>query len=260
MRHLFTLSLILSLLTIAACSSEQAEQAATADQATIDSLPSLQAELDAKKVAFEQASPAERVALFEKGVTDVAESGVLESALQVGDLAPDFTLPAASGDSVTLSKLLMDGPVILTWYRGGWCPYCNIQLQALNAAMPQVSAAGGQIIAISPEIPDSSLSTANESALGFPVVSDVGNEVARDYGIVYVLPTDIQDAFAGRLDIPAYNADSSMTLPLAVTYIIDTDRLIKYACVDPDYRKRAEPAALVAFLRQLQAGNSGTAQ
>lgn len=239
------------LVALVACGSESEPESTDRAPAVSDSLPSLQAALDARKDSFVKSSPAELVELFEQGVDDVAGSGVLESALQVGDLAPDFTLPSATGDSVTLSRLLMDGPVILTWYRGGWCPYCNLQLRALDGALPQIREAGGQLVAISPEVPDSSLSTAEKSALDFPVLSDVGNKVAREFGIAYVLPVAIQDAFAGRLDIPAYNADSTMTLPLAVTYIVGTDRIIKYAFVDPDYRKRAEPAALVAFLRQL---------
>jgi peroxiredoxin len=241
---------------LAGCSSESGAEKESAGQANIEEmpaveLPSLQEKLDARKADFTRTAPKEIVQLYEGGVAQVAESGVLETARKEGEMAPDFALPGATGDTVRLSALLQQGPVVLAWYRGGWCPYCNLELAALQEALPEINKAGGQLVAISPEIPDSSLSTKEKGELGFHVLSDVGNSVAREYGIVYTLPEDVKQSFLGRLDLPAYNADDSWELPLAVTYVIGTDGTIRYAFVDPDYRRRAEPAEIVRILQQI---------
>lgn len=213
---------------------------------------SLQAQLDAKKAAFEQNAPPEMIETFNEGVREVTESGVLESALKVGDKAPDFVLPNAEGENIRLMDLLADGPVILTWYRGGWCPYCNIQLNEYNKRLDDFKKYDGQVVAVSPEIPDSSLSTKEKSLLQFQVLSDVGNKVAREYGIVYTLPKRVSDVLKVHIDLPAYNNDNSDELPLAVTYVIDTDGTIRYAFVDGDYKKRAEPDDIIAALKEIK--------
>ena len=243
----------LSLMVIfTACQSEPQAEQDTELSLAADSLPSLQAQLDEKREAFVAQAAPDLVEDFEQGVRDVAGSGVLTTALAIGDTVPAFALPNAHGESVQLDSLLTAGPVVITWYRGGWCPYCNLQLQALQTALPQIQATGGQLVAISPELPDSSLSTEERNALAYPVLSDLGNRVAHEFGITYTLPVQVQKRFAGRLDIPAYNGDSSQTLPLAVTYVVAKDRTIAYAFVDADYRKRAEPAAIIGALRRLQ--------
>jgi peroxiredoxin len=226
---------------------------------TVDSLPSLQAQLDQKREAFLARSPQEVVDDYELGVREVAESGVLQTALTVGDTVPAFLLPNAHGNPVALDSLLRDGPVVLVWYRGGWCPYCNLQLRALQNALPQIKAAGGRLVAVSPELPDSSLSTSERDSLDYIVLSDQGNGVAKEFGIAYTLPKRIQRRFAGRLDIPAYNGDSSQTLPLAVSYIVTPDRTIAYAFIDPDYRRRAEPADIITALENLKTRKTPTA-
>lgn len=237
-------------LLLASCSSEQKEAAKT--EPAVKMPASLQNVLDAKRDAFNASAPEEMKKVFAEGLQEVATSGVMESALRVGDTAPDFILPNAHNDSVQLSTILESGPVILTWYRGGWCPYCNIQLNAYNDALDDFEKAGGQLVAISPEIPDSSLSTSERSQLRFEVVSDLGNLVAKSYGVAYTLPEGVKKAFEGRVDVAAYNNDNSYSLPLAVTYVIDTDRVIRYAFVDADYRKRAEPAELIRQLEIIQ--------
>lgn len=201
--------------------------------------------LAARKAAFTEQAPLEVSKLYDQGVIDVAESGVLDSAKKTGDAAPDFTLPHATGETVTLSELLKQGPVVLTWYRGGWCPYCNIQLHYLQQKLPAFEAAGATLVAISPELPDKSLDTKEKGELDFYVLSDTGNKVADAYGIRYKLPPEIIEAFKGRLDVPGYNGDESWTLPLSATYVIAPDGTITYAYLNPDYRERAEPAVLV---------------
>ncbi len=214
--------------------------------------PTLQRRLDELREKFSKAAPAEQLRVYEEGIRQVAASGVLESALKVGATAADFTLTNAKGQNVRLADLLKSGPVVLTWYRGGWCPYCNLQLRAYHDALPDIRSAGGRLVAISPELPDHSLTTQEKNNLEFDVLSDPGNKVAHQYGAAYRLPESLVSAFRGKLDLPAINGDGSWELPLAVTYVIGMDSRIAYAFVDADYRRRAEPADIVAALRGLR--------
>ncbi len=213
---------------------------------------SLEEVLNQRKANFTQKAPPEVSALYEQGILDVAHSGVLESAKKVGDPAPDFALPHATGETVVLSELLNKGPVVLTWYRGGWCPYCNLQLLYLQEKLPDFEAAGATLVAISPEMPDQSISTQEKNELEFYVLSDMGNKTAKDYGIKYKLPPEVIASFKGRLDLPGYNGDESWELPLSATYIINTDGTIAWAYLNPDYRERAEPDDIVKALREMQ--------
>ena len=213
--------------------------------------PSLQEQLDARRASFEKLATEEMKTAFEQGVQEVGDSGALETAKEVGDAAPDFTLPNQDGDDVTLSELLKAGPVVLTWYRGGWCPYCNLQLQAYQESLPKWKELGAQLVAISPETPDFVDQTVLKDKLTFTVLSDTGNKVARTYGVVYTLPMIVQEQFKGHLDLSKYNGDITNELPLAVTYVIDSEGVIRYAFVDKDYRKRAEPRAITEALEAL---------
>jgi peroxiredoxin/YHS domain-containing protein len=212
----------------------------------------LQPQLDAMRAAFANAAPTDTVALYDKGIADVATSGVLDSALKVGAQAPDFTLPDATGASVNLKSLLTKGPVVVTWYRGGWCPYCNLQLREYQKAMPSFAVLNAQVVAISPQTPDNSLTTQQKNQLAFSVLSDTGNTVAKQFGIAYQLPREVAASFQGKLDLAKINGDASGELPLSATYVIGTDGLIRYAFVDADYRNRAEPEAILAALREMQ--------
>lgn len=192
---------------------------------------------------------------FEGAQKELYESKVVENAIREGDAAPDFTLPDALGNEFTLSAQLNKGPVVLTWYRGSWCPYCNIQLHDYQKSLHEIHAAGAQLVAVSPELPDSALTWKEKEQLDFVVLSDVGNEVAREYGIVYRTSDRLSDFYekGGRVDLYEHNGDESMELPLAVTYIIDVDGSVAYAFVDADYRKRAETGEIVEFVANMGA-------
>lgn len=211
----------------------------------------LAARLDAKREEMNRTLPPAMKETFEKGIRDVAGSGVLAKAMTVGMKAPDFTLPDGEGRMVRLGEMLAKGPVVLTWYRGGWCPYCNIQLRAYQEVLPELKAAGATLVALSPEKPDATAKTAEASGLGFTVLSDAGNGVGKSYGVVYELPAELVDAFRGRLDLPAMHGTDAWELPLAATYVIDRDGMIAYAFVDADYRKRAEPWSVIDAVRGL---------
>ena len=208
-------------------------------------------ELDEFREKQSKTAPAERLRIYEQGIEEVRKGGVVEKALKVGDRAPDFELMNASGKAVKLSSLIERGPVVITWYRGGWCPYCNIALRGFHKVLPEIRAAGGTLIAISPETPDNTMTTAEKNHLDFEVLSDRGNKVAHTYGVAYKIPKIITEQFKGRLDLAKYNGDEGDELPLGATYVIDREGVIRYAFVDSDYRKRAEPAAVVAVLGRL---------
>lgn len=212
----------------------------------------LKQRLDAKREAFLEKAPREKVEEYQAGIDAVSESGIYDRALKVGDRAPDFTLPDASGKEVKLSQLLQEGPVVLTWYRGGWCPYCNLALAALQETLPELREAGARLVAISPETPDHTADTTKANALGFTVLSDVGNQVAREYGLVFEMTPAVAEAMEKGFGLSKWNASDSGELPLAASYVIAPDGTISYAFLDADYRNRAEPARLVDALHALQ--------
>jgi peroxiredoxin len=213
---------------------------------------SLEQELAAFKAEFSRTAPAGRAALYEAKIEELRSDFALERAVKLGDTAPDFALPDAAEKSVVLKDLLRSGPVVLTFYRGGWCPYCNIQLRAYQGVLPRITALGGRLVAISPQLPDNSLDTVNKNALTFDVLSDVGNEVARTYGLVYSLPEEIRSALrSNNKALPTINGDESWELPVPATYVVARDRRIALAHIEVDYRKRSEPKALLTCLRSL---------
>ena len=164
----------------------------------------------------------------------------------------DFTFPNASGKSVNLYELLEQGPVVLTWYRGGWCPYCNLALRALQACLPNINEYGASLVALTPELPDKSLTTKEKHSLDFEVLTDRGNEVARDYGLVFRVSPEVMFYYNQGFDMGEFNGNSSDELPLAASYIIDSQGVVQYAYLDADYRNRAEPEELLARLQEMK--------
>ena len=194
----------------------------------------------------------EKKQVYAEGISSVAASGVLENALNVNSKAPNFTLKNALGHSVSLYDELKNGPVVLTWYRGGWCPYCNITLHYLQEKLPEIQKAGATLIALTPELPDNSLSTSENNELEFTVLSDVGNVVGKEYGVVYTLTDEVATMYEAGFGLSKVNGDDSNELPLAATYVIDTDATIQYAFLDADYTERAEVSEIVSALQKLK--------
>ena len=196
--------------------------------------------------------PADTLAIMDAATAALDASGIAERSLAVGAFAPQFQLPDANGNQVALPTLLEDGPVVLAFYRGGWCPYCSTELRALQARLDEFHAAGATLVAVSPQTPDNSLSTAEKLALSFPVLSDIANTVARSYGLVFSLPEDLREVYNGfGLDLPAANGDSTFELPLPATFVIDTHGIVRWRFVDADYTKRAEPDDVFTALAAL---------
>ena len=212
----------------------------------------LEQQLAAFKTEFARAAPAGRSALYEAKIEELRASFAMEAAIGVGDQAPDFVLPDAQGKMLSLSHLLGSGPAAVTFYRGGWCPYCNIQLRAYQAALPEMIALGARLVAISPQRPDGSLSTAETNELTFDVLSDVGNTVARRFGLVYALAEELRAALrSNNKGLPGINGDESWELPVPALYVIARDRRVALAAIDVDYRNRLEPEAILAALKSL---------
>ncbi len=210
---------------------------------------SLKSKLDEKKASFELNADDNKKRAYKEGLEAVANSGITSKAKQVGEKAPNFTLNNVLGKPVALSDYLKKGKVVLTWYRGGWCPYCNLTLHQLQEELPNFQLNGANLIALTPELPDNTISTAEKHDLKFEVLSDLGNKIANEYGIVFKLTDEVADMYNKSFKLNNYNGDTSNELPLAATYIINENGEIIYAFLDADYRNRAEPAELTEFLK-----------
>ncbi|MEU8681153.1 peroxiredoxin-like family protein [Streptomyces sp. NPDC048611] len=196
--------------------------------------------------------PAADRAVMERAGRELAASGLAERALRTGDTAPGFSLPTPAGDTVTLDALLSAGPLVLTFYRGAWCPYCNVALRALQHHHADITARGAQLAAISPQIPDESLTLTEQHALAFPVLSDLGCDTAKQFGISFDLPDDLAAVYESfGFDLQRVNGGHARTLPLPATYVIDRDATIRWSFLDTDYTTRAEPSDILAALDAL---------
>lgn len=196
----------------------------------------------------------EKFAIIAGDMERVKAEGTIDAALKVGQRPPEFTLPDAFGNSVALSALLEQGPVVLSFYRGEWCPFCNLELRALQQAQPAMKQLGATLIAISPEKPDHGIIATEKNNLTFPVLSDFGNKVARQFGIVFRVGEELQ-AFSKNVfknDIALRNGEDSYELPVPATYVIDSSGVIRFAHVDVNYMTgRAEPEAVIAALKAI---------
>lgn len=177
-----------------------------------------------------------------------------ENATKPGELSPMFDLPSASGDSVSLSELLKEGPVVLTFYRGSWCPYCNIQLRALQSHLDEIHELGAQLVAISPESPDSSMTKDEIKAMDFIVLSDLNADVAAKFGVAWKVPEVLQEHMRvdRKLDLEVINNGNGNTLPIPATFIIGKDGKVTWSYVDVDYRTRSEPSDIIEELKKIK--------
>jgi peroxiredoxin len=220
---------------------------------------SLKAELDTFRAEFMGQGPPEIRDAMVRADMELAASGITQSALKAGDHAPDFRLPDARGGYARLKNLLAAGPVVVSFYRGGWCPYCNLKLRALQKALPEITRLGAKLVAVSPQTPDESLSTAEKNELAFPVLSDIGSSTAKAFGIAYDLAEELRPIYArfGHA-LPHKNGDESWVLAIPATYVINRDSTIALAFVDVDYSNRLEPAEIIAALKSLSKKQKGT--
>jgi peroxiredoxin len=179
-------------------------------------------------------------------------TGIAEKAINKGAPFPAFNLPNADNETRSLSDFLSNGPVVVSFYRGAWCPYCNLEINALQQRLPDINAAGAQLVAISPQLPDKSVDQINNSHLSFEVLSDIGNILAKQCGLVFTLPESLRPIYeAWEIDIPGHNGDRSFELPIPATYIVDTTGKVRHAHVDMDYTRRLDPDIIIEQLRTI---------
>jgi peroxiredoxin len=217
----------------------------------------LQAKLDAFKADFEAGKPPYSVPrsvieTMHRATQELISSGPEQRALKVGDPAPAFTLKDPEGKAVSSSALLADGPLVVSFYRGVWCPYCNMELQALEAARSEFERLGAKLVAISPQTPVNSRKSVRQNKLSFPILSDTNNNVASAFGLKFALPDYLVELYKSlKNDLPTFNGDPSWTLPMPGRFVIAPDRTIVYAEVNPDYTLRPEPEAMLPALKKV---------
>jgi peroxiredoxin len=218
----------------------------------------LQAKLDAFKADFEAGKPPYRVPrsvieTMHRATKELIASGAAQRARKVGDKAPSFTLKDPEGNTLSSTALLTDGPLVLSFYRGAWCPYCNMELQALEAARPEFERLGAKLVAISPQTPVNSRKSVRQNNLRFPILSDTNNAVASAFGLKFALPDYLVELYKSlKNDLPTFNGDPSWTLPMPGRFVIAPDGTIVYAEVNPDYTIRPEPEAMLPALKKLE--------
>lgn len=219
----------------------------------------LQSSLDAFKADFEAGKPPYNVPpsvieTMHRATAELIASGAATGALQAGDQAPAFTLDDPDGQPVSSADLLAEGPLVVSFYRGVWCPYCNMELQALQAALPDFQTLGASLVAISPQTAVNSRKSVRQNALDFPILSDPHNDVAAAFGLRFAMPDYLIELYKGlKNDLPAFNGDPSWTLPMPGRFVIAQDGTILYAEVNPDYTRRPEPDDMLPALRRAAA-------
>lgn len=228
----------------------------------MDSLQASSTESLTKKLSDRSEAASKRMPIESKRTMDAAteklrQSKITETAAKEGSFVPDFTLPNAFGSSFRLTDALEKGPVVLVFYRGGWCPYCNLQLHEYQKSLSRIRDLGAMLVAISPEAPENAEQTIKKGELAFEVLSDTNNRVGRSLGLVFGLPEDLKKLYKSfGIDLEASQKNPDWELPVPATYVVGQDRKITWAFVDVDYKKRADTEDILSALRKLKAEKS----
>ena len=215
-------------------------------------MKSLKEQTDAKIASGRLAKPE-----FMKGVDEVIEEAKAfekgANAIKIGQKAPDFKLPNPEGELIALNNLLEQGSVVVTFYRGDWCPYCNLQLRALQVRLSEIHELGATLVAISPQVPDGSLTKSEINEMDFIVLTDQNAKVASEYGVAWEVPEFLLDHMRvdRNLDLEAINNGNGSVLPIPATFIVGTDGMVKWSYVNVDYRTRSEPEEIIEALKKL---------
>lgn len=223
--------------------SQNYDQEATSNSALANEIKTFQD-------SFMPTVPADTMNTLMSEMANLIATGLAEQALNVGADFPAFDLPDSQGEKKSLGSLLQKGPVVISFYRGAWCPYCNLEINALQRALLQIKAAGANLVAISPQIPDKSADQVIASKLEFDVLSDIANVLAKECGLVFSLPESLRPIYnAWQLDIPGHNGDDSFELPIPATYILNSDGKVQYAYINMNYTERLEPSIIIEQLK-----------
>jgi peroxiredoxin len=215
-------------------------------------VPSFKEQVAVLKEQMKMAAPADILSVFSKEAEDLGSSDVTKNALKPGTPAPLFTLPNATGSLISLASALSKGNVVLTFYRGIWCPYCNLQLKIYQDILPRIEALGASLLAVSPNSPDHSLSMKEKHTLAYEVLSDFDNQIAKQYKIVFSQSDAVAEV--GKkvgADIAAFNGTGKREIPAPATFIIDRQGIIRFTFANGDYTKRVEPQTLLDALTKI---------
>ena len=215
-------------------------------------MTTLREQTDAKIAAGRKAKPE-----FMEGVDEIINEAKAKDlgnkAIQINQQAPRFELPNQEGKQILLDDLLAKGPVVITFYRGDWCPYCNLQLRALQARLNDIHQLGATLVAISPQVPDGSLTESEIAKMEFMVLSDQDAKIASEYGVTWEVPEFLLDHMRidRQLDLVQINNGNGLILPIPATFVIGKDRLVKWSYVNVDYRTRSEPDDIIKALEAI---------
>ncbi len=215
-------------------------------------MKTLKEQTEAKIAAGRKAKPE-----FMEGVDDIIAKAKAfqqgDNAIKVGQKAPSFQLPSPEEKLISLDLLLKEGPVVISFYRGNWCPYCNLQLKALQAKLKDIHALGATLVAISPQVPDGSMTEDEISKMEFIVLSDQDAKIASEYGVAWEVPEFLMEHMRidRNLDLEKINNGNSNILPIPATFVLNSDGIIKWSYVDVDYRTRSEPNDIINALKEL---------
>ncbi|MDX8365593.1 peroxiredoxin-like family protein [Cytobacillus sp. IB215665] len=214
-------------------------------------METLQASLDTITRQSKATMPMNAFTVLENSIASLQQAGIA-NGLPVGHKARDFTLTNANGNQVNLYEELTKGPIILTFYRGSWCPYCNRQLRAYEEILPDIKKIGGSLIAISPQTPDNSLTIKEKNDLSYEVVSDLKGLTAAKYNVLFDVPQEVKEVYNQfGLDLSEYNGGGNWVIPVPSTFMIDETSRIRFSYVNPNYMQRLEPEDLLTALRNL---------
>ena len=216
-------------------------------------MTSMTSELAKIRALRDQFVPETQTVVMDRAIDDLVASGIRNSCLRIGDRVPDFNLASIRGEQVNVRTLLLSGPIVLSFYRGGWCPYCNIELRALQQVLPEIERMGASIVAISAELPDRQVATEKENGLTFPVLTDLGNDVAKRFGIVYELDDDLLQVYRERgHEIKTANGpQGANTLAQPATFVVDQSGTIRLAYINEDYAERLSTEEILHALETL---------
>ncbi|MGY5352891.1 peroxiredoxin-like family protein [Wenyingzhuangia sp. IMCC45533] len=195
--------------------------------------------------------PTEVYAVMSQATKDLLEAELSKKAPKTGETLKEFSLPNAKGNSVNLKDILAKGNAVVSFYRGGWCPYCNLELKALNDILPQLKELNTTLVAITPETPDNSLSTSEKNELEFEILSDIDNQYAKELNLVFQMPEKLREIYHSfNLHVDKHNGNENYELPMPATFIVDNSGEILYAFVPEDYTERLDPETILEVLKK----------
>jgi peroxiredoxin len=213
---------------------------------------SLASQLSAVYDGFQKNAPGPVIQSINPANSDFEAAFKNHNTIKVGDKLPPFALSDARRKEVTSDDLLKKGPLLITFYRGEWCPFCNLALHSLQLNLDKFQAKGVTLVAISPELPNTSLTTTEKNELKFPVLSDVGNSFARELGIVFSMPNSLRPTFkAFGHDLVARNGDDSFEAPVPTTLLVDEKGIVRNTYINSNYWERLEPSKALEWIDAL---------